>query len=129
MKPGAHIVVAAAARFYTPLIALFACTVLVGAAPGGGVGFVAGLAFGLALLLHALVFGAVAARAAFPPALARALLALGVAAAVASAGLHGLRYAPQIVEAGLFVATVAGAAIVIHVVFGRASALLDQDWR
>lgn len=128
MKAGAHIVVAAASRFYAPLIVLFACAVLAGGMPGGGVGFAAGLAFGLALLLHALVFGADAARAAFPTALARILLALGVAAAAASAGLHAFALAPQIIEAGVFAATVATAAIVVQVVFGRASALRDQDW-
>ena len=58
MKAGAHVVLGAAARFYVPLIALFALALLADRAPGGGIGFVAGLAFGLVPVLHALVFGA-----------------------------------------------------------------------
>ncbi len=127
MKPGGHIVVAAAARFYTPLIVLFAALVMFGSAPGGGVGFVAGLAFGLALVLHALVFGAPAARAALPAPVARFLLAMGVATAIAAAGLHGFAYAAQFGEAGLFVATAAASAILVQVVFGRAPTLRDED--
>jgi multicomponent Na+:H+ antiporter subunit B len=127
MRPGGHIVVAAATRFYTPLIVLFGALILFGAAPGSGVGFVAGLAFGLALVLHALVFGAPAARAALPAPFARLMLTLGVTTAIASAGLHGLAYASQFGEAGLFVATVAAAATVVQVVFGRAPTLRDED--
>jgi multicomponent Na+:H+ antiporter subunit B len=127
MKVGGHIVLAAAARFYTPLIVLFSALVLFGAAPGSGVGFVAGLAFGLALVLHALVFGAPAARAALPAPVARLMLALGVATAIAVAGLQGFAYAPQFGEAGLFVATAAASAIVVQVVFGRAPTLRDED--
>ncbi|MGE0663365.1 MAG: hypothetical protein AB7H66_15210 [Hyphomonadaceae bacterium] len=127
MKPGAHIVVAAASGFYTPLILLFALFTLLGAAPGAGVGVAAGLAFGLALMLHALVFGAAAARAAMPATMMRVLLAAGAALALAGAGLPGLAYAPQLIEAGVFAATVAGAAIVLQVVFGRAPTLRDEN--
>lgn len=127
MKPGGHIVVAAAARFYTPVIVLFAALVLFGAAPGAGVGFVAGLVFGLALILHALVFGASAARAALPAAAARFMLALGAVTAISSAGLPGFVYAQSFGEAGLFVATVAASAMVTQVVFGRAPTLRDED--
>jgi multisubunit Na+/H+ antiporter MnhB subunit len=128
LKPGAHIVAAAASRFGAPLITLFACLILAGGGAGSGVGFVAGLALGLVLVLHALVFGADAARAALAPALARLLLGLGVIAAVASAGLPGLRYAAQIMEAGVFIATAAGIALTIQVVFGRVPTLRDDAW-
>jgi multicomponent Na+:H+ antiporter subunit B len=127
MKPGGHIVVAAAARFYTPLIVLFAALVLFGSAPGAGVGFVAGLAFGLALVLHALVFGAPAARAALPARVARLMLGIGAGTAIVGAGLHGFVYAAQLGEVALFVATVAASAIVVQVVFGRAPTLRDED--
>ncbi|MEZ6024243.1 MAG: MnhB domain-containing protein [Hyphomonadaceae bacterium] len=82
MKPGAQIVLAAAARFYTPLIVLLGLSLLAARAPGGGVGFIAGLAFVAALILHALVFGAAASRAAFPPWIARIALSLGLALAL-----------------------------------------------
>lgn len=127
MKTGANIVIGAAVRLYAPLIALFALLLLLGRAPGGGVGFVAGLAFGLVLVLHALVFGAAAARAALAPAVARLLLALGVVGAVAGAGLPGVAYAPQLIEAGVFTATIAAAALVIQVTFGRAPTLRDAE--
>jgi multisubunit Na+/H+ antiporter MnhB subunit len=126
MKPGAHIVAAAAARFYAPLIALFALLLLAYASAGGGVGFSAGLAFALVLLLHALVFGAAAARKALPIPLARVLLAAGAMATMASAGLSGFAYVAQLSEAGLFVATVASAALIIQAIFARAPTLRDE---
>jgi multisubunit Na+/H+ antiporter MnhB subunit len=127
MKPGAHAVVASAARLFTPLIVLFAGALLAGGAAGGGLGFAAGLAFALALMLHALAFGAAASRAALPPALARALLAIGVATTLTCAGLRGLSQAPHLIEAGVFVATAASAAIAIQVLFARAPTLRDED--
>lgn len=126
MRPGAHIVVAAAARFYAPLLVLFAALILSRGVAGAGVGFTAGLAFGLLLMMHALVFGVDAARAALAPWLARLLLALGATAAAITGGLHGLVYAAQILETGLFVATAAASAIVIQVLFGRAPTLRDD---
>ncbi|MGD9967004.1 MAG: MnhB domain-containing protein [Hyphomonadaceae bacterium] len=126
MKPGAHVVAAAATRLYTPLITLFALFLLIAAAPGSGAGFVAGLAFGLALLLHALVFGAAEARAAIPAPLPRLLLAGGAILALVSAGLNGFVYATQLIEAGIFAATIGAGAIVIQVVFGRAPTLRDE---
>lgn len=126
MKPGAHVVLAAA-RLYTPFLALFACSLLAARAPGAGIGFVAGLAAGLALVLHALVFGAAAARRAAPPSLARAALALGAATALAAAGLPGLPYAPQAVEAGAVLATASAIALIALAVFGRAADLREGD--
>jgi multisubunit Na+/H+ antiporter MnhB subunit len=128
VRPGAHISAIAASRFCAPLIALFASLLLAGGVTGSGVGFAAGLAFALVIVLHALVFGAGAASQALAPPLARVLLALGVAASVAGGGLQGWRYAPQIMEAGVFVATVASAALAIQVVFGRASTMRDDAW-
>jgi len=128
MKPGAYDVVIAATRLYGPLIVLFACMLLALGDAGGGVGFVAGLAFALALALYALVFGAAAAKAAFPPLAARLVLALGVIAAAGASGARAFAYAPQLGEAGLFAVTAAGASLVLTACMGRAPTLRDADW-
>ncbi len=124
---GSNVIVAAAARFFTPLMALFASALLVGGPSGDGVGFVAGVAFALVLMLHALTFGAAAARVALPSPFARLILAAGVTATCVGAGLPGFVFAPQVIEAGAFAATVASAALVIHVLFGRAPTLRDAE--
>lgn len=129
MKPGAQIVISAAARLYAPVIALFALTILAGHPPGAGVGLIAGAAFALAVVLHALVFGAGASRAAFPPAALRLVMVAGVVAAVAGAGAPGWTYAARLVEGGLFAATAAAAALAVQVLFGRASMLRDAGWQ
>jgi multicomponent Na+:H+ antiporter subunit B len=126
MKEGAHIVLAAAARFYTPLIVLFALTLLAMRPAGDGVGLIAGLAFVLALIVHALVFGAGAARAAASPLLMRLILALGLAAAAIGAAAPRMLFARELAEAGLFALTAAGGALVIAVLFGRAPTMRDQ---
>jgi multisubunit Na+/H+ antiporter MnhB subunit len=128
MKAGAQIVVSSALRSYAPLLLLFALSVLVVRAPGAGIGFVAGVVFALALALHALIFGAQAFCAAFPPMWARVLVGGGVVAAAAGAGAPGWMYAPQAIEAGLFVATAASAALIVAVLFGRAAMLRDAEW-
>ena len=128
MKLGTQVIAAAAARLITPLLALFALALLALRAPGDGVGFVAGLAFGLVLMLHALTFGAVAARIAFPTPLARFLLVIGILMLCAGAGLPAFAYARQIVEAGAFAVTVAASALVLQALFGRAPTLRDGEW-
>jgi multisubunit Na+/H+ antiporter MnhB subunit len=128
LKPGAQIILLSAARLYAPLILLFGLTLLAARAPGGGVGFVAGLAFALALVLHALLFGAAGLRAAFPPPIVRLVLAAGVVVALAGAGLPGWRFAAQALEAGLTAATAASAGLIVAVLFGRAPTLRDADW-
>ncbi|MGE0741095.1 MAG: MnhB domain-containing protein [Hyphomonadaceae bacterium] len=125
MKPGGHIVVADAARTYAPLIMLFGLSLFVARAPGAGVGVLAGLAFALAFVLYALVFGAHAARAALPAPLARMLLALGLSAALLGAGAPGLPYAARVMEGGAFAAVVAGASLIVVALFGRAPTLRD----
>jgi multisubunit Na+/H+ antiporter MnhB subunit len=128
LKPGAQIILLSAARLYAPLILLFALTLLSARAPGGGVGFMSGLAVALALVLHALVFGAARSRTAFPVAAMRLVLAAGVVAALAGAGTPGWRYAAHAIEAGLTAATAASASLIIAVLFGRAPTLRDADW-
>jgi multicomponent Na+:H+ antiporter subunit B len=126
MKDGVHIVLAAAARFYTPLIVLFALTLLVARPAGAGVGLLAGLAFVFALIVHALVFGGGAARDAAPPFLTRLLMAFGLAAATFGATVPRALFARELIEAGLLVVTAAGGALVIAVLFGRAPTMRDQ---
>lgn len=128
MKPGAHIALLSAVRFYTPLVLLLALSFLATRPAGSGVGLIAGLGVALALALHVLVFGADAARAAFPPLLARAMMSLGLIAAVASAGMGDVAFAPQLAEAGLFAVAVAGSALALKVLVGRAPTLRDEDW-
>jgi len=128
MMRSAQIVLLSAARFYTPLIALFAFALLALYAPGAGVGFAAGLAFALALALHLIAFGAQAARAAAPPGVARLLLSLGLAASFGAAAAPGWAYAAQAMEAGLFCATAGAGALMLAVLSGRAPSLRDEDW-
>jgi hypothetical protein len=121
-----HTVLAAAARLYTPLIVLFALTLLIVRPAGGGVGLLGGFAFVLALIVHALVFGAGAARAAAPAFLMRLLVALGLAAATFGAMVPRVLFARELIEAGLFAVTAAGGALVITALFGRAPTMRDQ---
>lgn len=128
MMRSAQIVLLSAARFYTPLIALFAGALLALYAPGHGVGFAAGIAFALALVLHTMAFGAHAARAAVPPVVARAIASLGLIAAFAGAGAPGWAWSPQAMEAGLFAVTAGGCALILAALTGRAPSLRDEDW-
>lgn len=127
MKPQSQTMVATFARFLTPLMALFGAVLAFTTAPGGGVGFTAGLAVGLVLALHALTFGAAAARAALPSSLARGVLALGVVVACAGAGLPGLAFAGQLIEGGVFAAMIGAMALLLQVTFGRAPTLRDAE--
>lgn len=128
MKRSAQIVLLSAARFYMPLIVLFAVALLALRDAGTGVGFIAGLALSLMLALHVLVFGADAARVAAPPFLSRVVLVLGVVAAAAGAGLPQWAYAPALIEGGVFAATAAAAALILAALIGRAPSLRDEDW-
>jgi hypothetical protein len=74
------------------------------------------------------VFGAAAAKLAFPPLAARFTLALGLAAALTGAGAPRLSFAPQLIEAGLFAATIATASLAILTLFGRLPTLRDAEW-
>jgi hypothetical protein len=128
VKRGSATILIGAARLHAPLILLFAMALLATHAPGSGVGFVSALAFGLALALHALVFGAAALRAALPPPLMRLLLATGIVAALVAAGLPRWALSAQAIEAGVAVATASAAGMIITSLFGRAPNLRDVDW-
>jgi hypothetical protein len=125
MKEGAHLALAAAARFYTPLIVLFSLALLAMKPAGGGVGFIAGMAFLLALWAHVLVFGAAAARAATPPFAARLLMCAGFAALAFGSLVPGALFASQLAEGGVFVATAAGGALALAAIAGRAPTMRD----
>jgi multisubunit Na+/H+ antiporter MnhB subunit len=128
MKTGGRANLAAAAQVFAPFLVLIAAAALVASAPGAGIGFVAGLIVALAAVLHALVFGAQAARRAAPPAMLRLALVFGVLAALAGLALQGNDLAHSISEAGLFLATAAGAMLAINTLIGRASALDETSW-
>lgn len=124
MKEGAHAALAAAARFYTPLIALFAFTRLVEHGPGSAIGLSAGVILLLAFVLYALLYGVAAARKAAPPPVLRVLTAAGLATAALGA-LGGVPLARELIEAGLFTVTAAGGALTVLVLFGRAPTMRD----
>lgn len=128
MKRPGQIVLLAAARFYAPVMTLFAFALLAFRPSGSGVGLIAGVAFALMLALHVLVFGAAASRQAAPPFLCRALLVLGLCAAAAGVGVPAWRFAGELVEGGLFVATASASALILMALVGRAPSLRDEDW-
>lgn len=128
MKTPSHIVLRASAKLFTPVMALFALSLLAMRAPGAGIGLLAGLALAMALVLHTIVFGAAATRAAIPGLFLRAGLALGLAASVAAAGLPGWPYAAHASEAGLFLVTSSAVGLALGALAGRAPTLRDEDW-
>lgn len=123
-----QIMLFSAARFYTPLIALFAFALLAIYAPGAGIGLMAGLAFALALVLHMIVFGAHALRQAAPPLASRLVLSLGLGASFASAAAPQWSWSAQIMEAGLFAVAAGASALLIAALSGRAPSLRDEEW-
>jgi len=128
MRVVSYAVLRAAGRFYIPLSILFAASLLATRGPGGGVGLLAGLAFALALALHVIVFGPAALRAAIPGPAARALLALGLIAVLASVSGPRFAYAGQLGEAGLFALTVGAASLFVTALSGRAPTIKPEDW-
>ncbi len=124
----AQIVLLGAARFYTPLIALFTCALLALYSPGAGVGLIAGLAFALALTLHMIAFGAAAARMAAPPLAARLVMSVGLIAAFAAAAAPGFAWSAQAMEGGLFAVAAGASALIVTALTGRAPSLRDEDW-
>jgi multisubunit Na+/H+ antiporter MnhB subunit len=126
MKADIHLLGLSTARFYTPLLFLLSAALLASGVAGSGVGFIAGLAAALALVLHLLVFGVRAAQTAFPAWLARLMLALGLVIACA-AQTGAWRFSSRVAEGGLFIAVVAGAALILPSVFGRAPTLRDAE--
>lgn len=128
MSPNENAVIAVAARWLTPLGALFALMLLADWPAGAGVGFVAGLAMALPVVLNALIFGVGAVLRAVPAFVLRALLALALVLAFAGAGLPNFAWSAQLVELGAFVATVSAVTLASLAIMGRAGALRDAAW-
>lgn len=128
MKPGGQVLVAAATRLYAPILVVLSLSLLIGSEAGRGAAFLAGLLFGFAPLLHSLCFGAVAARKAFPPFAARALLAAGLLGSLASLVAEDAPARTMLGEAGAFAAAGAASILIMTVLTGRAPTLPDTDW-
>ncbi|MFT3726293.1 MAG: MnhB domain-containing protein [Terricaulis sp.] len=128
MRPAPHLVLGSALRFYAPLLALLTFSILSTHPANSGVGFIAGVAFGLVLILHVLVFGADAFRAAFPATLARLFAAAGAVLAFVAAALPRMPGAAQAMEGALCIATIGAVALMLTVLAGRAPTLRDEEW-
>lgn len=128
MKPVAHIGLHAAARAYTPLIALYGAVLVATYPAGSGVGLLAGFAFAALHALHMLVYGATASRAALPPLGSRCLLVIGLIACLGASCASDWPYALQAGEVGLFLVTGGGFALVMNVLVARAPSLREEDW-
>jgi len=122
-----HLSLLAAVRLYAPLMIALALTMLVLRAPGGGVGLVAGFVIAMALVTHALVFGAAESRKAFPPFFARGLLGVGLIVLLAGTLGAGGDASVRVSEAGLLLVTVSATQLAIAVLFGRAPTLRHED--
>jgi multisubunit Na+/H+ antiporter MnhB subunit len=128
MSGSENAVFVVAARWLTPLGALFAFTLLANWPAGSGVGFVAGLAIALPVILNALIFGVRSILVTTPPFALRAALALGVVLGFVGGGLPNLGWSAQVVELGAFVATASSVSLVSLALMGRAGALRDATW-
>ncbi len=128
MAAGPYVVLRAAARLYLPLALVFAFSLFTLRPPGSAVGLVAALAFALALILHVVVFGAAAARAALPPVLMRVLLGAGLGMILLGVGAPNVAHAGQVIEAGLFLISTATLAMFVIALAGRAPSLREEPW-
>jgi multisubunit Na+/H+ antiporter MnhB subunit len=128
MNSSENAVIVVAARWITPLTALFAFTLLANWPAGAGVGFVAGLALALAIVLNALIFGVRSVLKAAPPFMQRTVLALAVILAFAGVALPNMPWSALLVELGAFLATVGGVSLISLAIMGRAGALRDAAW-
>jgi multisubunit Na+/H+ antiporter MnhB subunit len=118
-----HAMIAPSARLVIALTALFSLFMLANEPAGDGVGFRAGLTAAIAIAVHLLVFGASAARRALPPLVARLLLVCGVFAVLLGLGAPRLAFAAQIMEAGLFAASIAAPSLILLALAGRVPTL------
>lgn len=128
MSSSENAVIVVAARWITPLAALFAFMLLANWPAGAGVGFVAGLALALAIVLNALIFGVRSVLIAAPPFALRAALMIAVVLAFAGVGLPNAPWSAQLVEFGAFLATAASVSLISLAIMGRAGALRDATW-
>ncbi len=73
-----HVILRVLSKLLIPLIMMFALYVQFHGDYGPGGGFQAGVIFGAAIILYALMFGLEAAKAAFPPRVVELLVAFGL---------------------------------------------------
>jgi multicomponent Na+:H+ antiporter subunit B len=73
-----HVILRVLSKLLIPLIMLFALYVQFHGDYGPGGGFQAGVIFGAAIILYALMFGLEAAKRAFPPRVLEFLMAFGI---------------------------------------------------
>lgn len=73
-----HVILRVLSKLLIPLIMLFALYVQFHGDYGPGGGFQAGVIFGAAIILYALMFGLEAAKAAFPPRVVELFVAFGL---------------------------------------------------
>lgn len=123
---GGNLALWAAAKRYTPVIALVAMAQF--AAPVVGAGLAAGLAAALLFALHLLTYGANAARAAAPPLILRVLCAVGLLLVVGAGAAPRLVFASLLAEIGLFLCVANGLALTLTVLASRAPTLRDEAW-
>jgi multicomponent Na+:H+ antiporter subunit B len=150
MKSDQHIILRVVAKLLIPVIILFAFYVQFHGDRSVGGAFQAGVILSAAIVLYALVFGVPAAMRAVPPALTRALAALGV---IIYAGVgfwslvqggnyleyqvlfsepkgehKGQHIGVMLVEFGILCA-VSGAMLTIFYAFaGRVTEIRDEEW-
>jgi hypothetical protein len=120
-----QVVLTAALRWIVPIAIVFALTILRNFPANVGAGFVAGVVLALPLALCALVFGVLSVFRALPPTFLKLTVAIGAAVSVLGVAAPELQYAPQVAEAGVFVATGAGLLLALLVLMARAPALPD----
>lgn len=126
MRHGDPVALRGAGKALAPILALLAFGVAASGAPGAGVAGGAMLALGLAL--HALIFGADAARRAIPPVVWRLIVLVAALGAALSVCAPDWRYAPNLLEAAACAALAAGAALALTALAARAPTLRDEDW-
>ncbi len=126
MRQGDPIALRGASKALAPILALLAFGVAASGAPGAGVAGGAMLSLGLAL--HALIFGADAARRAVPPFAWRLIVLFAALAAALAVCAPGWRYAPNLLEAAACAAIAAGVALALMALAARAPTLRDEDW-
>jgi hypothetical protein len=83
---------------------------------------------GMGIVLNALIFGVGSVLAVVPPALQRAILAIGLVMALAGAGLPNFAWSGQLREAGAFATTASAMALISLAFMGRAGALREAQW-